>query len=172
MKRLSNMRTVMIALTLGVAAVGGCSSSGSDTPANSRAPSSAPAVPATSESTTAALEPHGDPVPATLRGKWFARFTSHDLQTSGLWHLVLGPGHHAFIWEPGDAIDNRPDFEGGPVYFDGHKMTFGLNTAEGICPDPATYSWSLSDGQLRFKLDGEDSCQPRQITFPVHAWHR
>jgi hypothetical protein len=156
------------ALSIIAGAVTGCSSSNG---ATQQSPAPTSVAPAPTESTTP-VEPHGGPVPAALRGKWFARFSDADVQTAGVWHLVLGPGHHAFIWVPGDSFASSPDFEGGPVYFTGHLMTFGLNTARGECPDSATYRWAVRDGKLHFTLVGEDTCGARQITFPVHPWHR
>jgi hypothetical protein len=69
-------------------------------------------------------------------------------------------------------IDNSPSFEAGPVSFHGNRMVFAKTTAEGICTVGATYAWTLRSGLLRFRLLGEDGCQPRVITFIPHPWRR
>jgi hypothetical protein len=114
--------------------------------------------------------PSGQPAPARLVGRYEARFTARDEQTSGTWHLRIGPGHHLKIWNRADPIDNSPSFEAGPVSFRGNRMVFATTTAQGICTVGAMYAWKLSNHLLRFRLIGKDGCQPRVITFTPHPW--
>jgi hypothetical protein len=116
--------------------------------------------------------PPGQPAPARLIGLYDAHFTARDEQTSGTWHLRIGPGHHLKIWNRVDPIDNSPSFEAGPVSFRGDRMVFARVTAEGICSVGATYTWKLSNDLLRFRLIGKDGCQPRVITFTPHPLRR
>jgi hypothetical protein len=116
--------------------------------------------------------PAGSPVPARLAGLYTAHFTTADQQTAGTWHLRLGPRHRAEVWNTLDGLANTPTFEAGPVSFRGNRMIFGRLTAQGVCTVGATYTWSLRQGLLRFRVVGTDGCSPRPITFAVHAWRR
>jgi hypothetical protein len=118
----------------------------------------------------AAAPPAGQPAPAQLVGLYAAHFTLHDRQTSGTWHLRIGPGHHLKVWNTGDGVANTPSFEGGPVSFRGPRMIFATNTAAGVCTVGATYGWTFQKGLLRFRSIGKDGCGPRVLTFTPHPW--
>jgi hypothetical protein len=119
-----------------------------------------------------ASSPPGQPAPARLVGLYAAHFSTTDEQTSGTWHLRIGPGHHVKVWNTDDPIAHSPSFEAGPVSFRGNRMVFARFTGEGVCNVGATYTWKLSDHLLRFRLIGKDGCQPRVVTFTPHPWHR
>jgi len=119
-----------------------------------------------------AKPPTGKPAPARLVGLYAAHFTLNDAQTSGTWHLRIGPGHHVKVWNRDDPMAHSPSFEAGPVSFRGNRMVFARFTAEGVCNVGATYTWKLSDHLLRFRLIGTDGCDGRIITFTPHLWRR
>jgi hypothetical protein len=116
--------------------------------------------------------PAGKPAAAPLVGLWQAQFTAGDEQTSGTWHLRIGPGHSLKIWNRLDPVAHSPSFEAGPVSFQGDRMIFAKTTAGRICTVGAIYRWTLSRGLLRFRQLGADGCHPRAITFTPHPWHR
>jgi hypothetical protein len=116
--------------------------------------------------------PAGQPAPARLVGLYAAHFTVRDEQTSGTWHLRIGPGHHLKLWNRADGVANSPSFEAGPVSFRGNRMIFAKTTAQGHCIVGATYAWTFRNGLLRFRLLGNDGCSPRVITFTPHPWRR
>jgi hypothetical protein len=116
--------------------------------------------------------PRGAPAPARLVGSYQAHFTAADSQTSGTWHLRVGPGHHLKVWNRMDAVDDNPSFEAGPVSFRGGHMVFARVTAEGICAIGATYAWTRHGRLLRFRPIGHDLCEPRLATFSTHPWRR
>jgi hypothetical protein len=154
---------VVLVLT-GAVAGSGCGSG--------RSSSSTTASASGSVATKSRRIPPGGAVPNALRGAYAAHFGRLAAQTSGTWHLVLGPGHHARIWNTADHIARRPDFEAGPVSFAAGRMTFATVTAEGRCTDPATYTYTLKGNALRFAPVGKDPCFDRSVTFPTHTWHR
>jgi hypothetical protein len=121
-----------------------------------------------------AKPPAGKPAPARLVGLYAAHFTPKDEETSGTWHLRIGPGHHLKLWNTDDQIAHSPSFEAGPVSFRGSRMIFAKFTGEGHCnvAATATYRWTYLNGRLRFRLIGSDACQVRVITFTPHAWRR
>ena len=116
--------------------------------------------------------PPGAPAPARLVGLYRARFGPGDQQTTGIWHLRVGPGHHLKVWNVDDGVANTPSFEAGPVSFRGNRMVFAKVTAGGICITSSTYRWTFVGRVLSFRLLGKDECGPRPITFTPHGWHR
>lgn len=148
--------TAWAALVLGLLAAS--ASLGNASTTRSFAPSSSP--------------PPGQQAPGRLVGLYQTHFTGQEGQTGGIWHLRIGPAHHLKIWNRADPIANSPSFEAGPVSFLGHRMVFAKTTAQGICTSGATYEWTLRGSLLRFRLRGEDGCQPRAITFTPHPWRR
>ena len=118
-----------------------------------------------------AAAPSGS-VPGRLVGLYTARFGSSDEQTPGIWHLRLGPGHHAELWNAADGVANTPSFEIGPVSFAGSKMLFGRKTSDGVCSQAAAYAYSLKGTLLRLRPVRTDPCRDRQITLAPHAWRR
>jgi hypothetical protein len=121
---------------------------------------------------SSASPPSGQPAPTRLVGLYAARFSTAGEQTSGTWHLRIGPGHHVKVWNTDDPIAHSPSFEAGPVSFRGNRMVFARFTAEGVCNVSATYRWRYRNGLLRFRLIGRDECRARVITFTPHPWRR
>ena len=122
--------------------------------------------------TSSAAPPAGRAAPARLLGLWQAHFTGREGQTSGIWHLRIGPGHHLKLWNIADGVAYTPSFEAGPVSFRSDRMVFAKFTGEGVCNVGATYRWTYRIGLLRFRPIGSDGCQPRVITFTPHPWRR
>jgi hypothetical protein len=82
----------------------------------------------------------------------------------GGWRLTLRPGSFSLL------SDAFPIPNSGRLSVSGNVLTFSRWT---LCPsDVGRYRWSLSDGRLRLRLIGSDTCSgnDRTVTLTSKPW--
>jgi hypothetical protein len=83
---------------------------------------------------------------------------------AGVWRLTLRPGRYTLL------NDTNPIMNGGRLSVSGNVLTFSRET---LCPsDVGRYRWILSDGRLRLRPVGTDTCSgnDRKVVMTSRPW--
>ena len=102
---------------------------------------------------------------ARLYGSYTVRLAPKDPDVpAGVWRLTLRPGRYTLL------SDAAPIMNGGRLSVSGNVLTFSRET---LCPSAVgRYRWSLSDGRLRLRLMGRDTCSgnDRTVVLTSKSW--
>jgi hypothetical protein len=101
---------------------------------------------------------------AKLYGNYTVRLNPTDPDVpKGVWRLTLRPGRYThFPYSTGVPSSGR-------LSVSGNVLTFSRET---LCPsDVGRYRWSLSDGRLRLRLIGRDTCSGNDRTVMLTSKH-
>lgn len=83
---------------------------------------------------------------------------------AGVWRLTLRPGRYTLL------ADAAPIENGGRLSVSGNVLTFSRET---LCSSAiGRYRWSLTDGRLRLRLIGRDTCSgnDRTVVLTSKPW--
>jgi hypothetical protein len=118
----------------------------------------------------------GGGVPQSLVGTWTktvkaSTWAKHGItyEKAGHWVITFSSNGVLTLFQPpGKQADLVTHMSASTA---GAALVVGP-TADGFCPDKATYAWTVSGEHLLIGGGTKDSCDARTILFGVGAWAR
>jgi len=115
-------------------------------------------------------------VPQSLVGTWTktvkaSTWTKHGItyEKAGHWVITFSNNGVLTLFQPPGTKANLVTHMSASTA--GAALVVGP-TADGFCPDKATYAWTVSGTHLLIGGGTEDNCDARTILFSVGAWKR